>query len=115
MSVAAFFVLFIGITILVKVFGKRRSFRDILPVIPFLLYRMSRREIGETVHRTFQMISGAAITLQFETAAVLGLPTAVIVALQGAGAAFGDMICINYIASVCATSGGIFIPSNPLQ
>ena len=44
-------------------------------------------------------------SLQFETAAFLGLPTVIIITLQGTGAAFGDMICINYITSVCATTG----------
>lgn len=134
------------------------------------VYRMERRQVLETVRTTAGMISGAAVTLlfgvatanilrysnvnlsgldsmllmmanflasfgdhymlvcpligvlgsfisgsstvsntlfaslQYETAVVLDLPTVTILALQASGAAFGDMICINYITSVSATT-----------
>ena len=54
-------------------------------------------------------------SLQFETASVLDLPTAIIVALQGTGAAFGDMICINYLTSACATTGTVGRESRVLR
>lgn len=43
--------------------------------------------------------------LQFETARILELPTLVIVTLQNQGGAVGNMICINNIVAVCATTG----------
>ncbi|MBR7025404.1 MAG: L-lactate permease [Selenomonadaceae bacterium] len=43
--------------------------------------------------------------LQFETAKILELPTLLIVALQNQGGAIGNMICINNIVAVCATTG----------
>ena len=43
--------------------------------------------------------------LQYETAALVGLKTEVIVALQNVGGAIGNMICINNIVAVCATVG----------
>ena len=43
--------------------------------------------------------------LQFETARILDLPTLLIVALQNQGGAIGNMICINNIVAVCATTG----------
>ncbi len=43
--------------------------------------------------------------LQFETARILELPTLLIVALQNQGGAIGNMICINNIVAVCATTG----------
>lgn len=44
-------------------------------------------------------------SLQFETATILGMPQVLIVALQNAGGAFGNMICVNNVVSVCATTG----------
>ncbi len=38
MAVGAFFILFIGICVLVKLFGKNKSFKDALPVIPFIIF-----------------------------------------------------------------------------
>lgn len=43
--------------------------------------------------------------LQFETATILNLPQIVIVALQNQGGAIGNMVCINNIVAVCATTG----------
>ncbi|MBO6303498.1 MAG: L-lactate permease [Selenomonadaceae bacterium] len=43
--------------------------------------------------------------LQFETARILDLPTMIIVALQNQGGAIGNMVCINNIVAVCATTG----------
>ena len=43
--------------------------------------------------------------LQFETATLLGIPQLIIVALQNQGGAIGNMVCINNIVAVCATTG----------
>ena len=43
--------------------------------------------------------------LQFETAKILDLSTLLIVAMQNQGGAIGNMICINNIVAVCATTG----------
>ena len=42
--------------------------------------------------------------LQFETAKILDLPMLIIVALQNQGGAIGNMVCINNIVAVCATT-----------
>lgn len=44
-------------------------------------------------------------SLQFETATLLAMPQVLIVALQNIGGAIGNMICVNNIVSVCATTG----------
>ena len=44
-------------------------------------------------------------SLQFETATLLAIPQVLIVALQNMGGAIGNMICVNNIVSVCATTG----------
>jgi lactate permease len=44
-------------------------------------------------------------SLQFETAGLLGFPTALIVALQVVGGGIGNMVCINNIVAVSATVG----------
>ena len=44
-------------------------------------------------------------SLQFETASLLGMSQVLIVALQNCGGAIGNMVCINNIVSVCATTG----------
>ncbi len=43
--------------------------------------------------------------LQFETATMVGLSQVLIVALQNCGGAIGNMVCVNNIVSVCATTG----------
>ncbi len=43
--------------------------------------------------------------LQFESALLSNLPPSIIVALQNVGGAVGNMICINNIVAVCATTG----------
>jgi len=43
--------------------------------------------------------------LQLQTAEIIGLPIVLVLALQGIGAAFGNMICINNIVAVSATVG----------
>lgn len=45
--------------------------------------------------------------LQFDTAHILGLPVATIVAMQSAGAAIGNMVCVNNVVAACATTGAI--------
>jgi lactate permease len=44
-------------------------------------------------------------SLQFETAELLEMPEIVIVALQNAGGAIGNMVCVNNVVAVCATVG----------
>lgn len=44
-------------------------------------------------------------SLQFETATLVGLSQVLIVALQSMGGCIGNMICVNNIVSVCATTG----------
>lgn len=44
-------------------------------------------------------------SLQFETATLVGLSQVLIVALQNMGGAIGNMVCVNNIVSVCATTG----------
>ena len=44
-------------------------------------------------------------SLQFETATLLLMPQVLIVALQNMGGAIGNMVCVNNIVSVCATTG----------
>ncbi|MCR5175579.1 MAG: L-lactate permease [Anaerovibrio sp.] len=43
--------------------------------------------------------------LQFETATILNIPQVFIVALQNQGGAVGNIVCINNIVAVCATTG----------
>jgi lactate permease len=43
--------------------------------------------------------------LQFGTAEMLKIPTAIILSLQCVGAAIGNMICVNNIVAACATVG----------
>ncbi|MBQ6434856.1 MAG: L-lactate permease, partial [Synergistaceae bacterium] len=43
--------------------------------------------------------------LQFETAVLVGLPQVLVIALQNAGGAVGNMICVNNVVSACATTG----------
>lgn len=45
--------------------------------------------------------------LQYQTAEILGLSTASIVALQMAGGAIGNMICINNVVAVASTTNAI--------
>ena len=47
--------------------------------------------------------------LQFETANLLQIPPTVILALQNQGGAIGNMVCINNIVAVAATTGIISI------
>ena len=43
--------------------------------------------------------------LQYETAALVKLSPIVVLALQNIGGATGNMICVNNVVSVCATTG----------
>lgn len=43
--------------------------------------------------------------LQFETAALVNLSPVVVLALQNIGGAAGNMICVNNVVAVCATTG----------
>ena len=43
--------------------------------------------------------------LQFETATILVLPQVLIVALQNMGGAICNMVCVNNVVAVCATTG----------
>jgi len=38
MAVGAFFIMFIGMCVLVKLFGKNKSFKDAFPVLPFIIF-----------------------------------------------------------------------------
>ena len=58
-------------------------------------------------------------SLQFETATILVLPQLMIVAMQIAGGAMGNMVCVNNIVAACTTCGtsgaeGRLIRSNVL-
>ncbi|MGI6075836.1 MAG: L-lactate permease [Pyramidobacter sp.] len=44
-------------------------------------------------------------SLQFETATIVGLSQVLVVALQSMGGGIGNMICVNNIVAVCATTG----------
>lgn len=44
-------------------------------------------------------------SLQYEAASLVGLAPVVIVALQNCGGAIGNMVCVNNVVSVCATTG----------
>lgn len=41
MAVGAFFIVFLAVCVLVKLFGRNRSFRDALPCIPFILFTVT--------------------------------------------------------------------------
>ena len=43
--------------------------------------------------------------LQYETAALVKLSPIVVLALQNIGGAAGNMICVNNVVAVCATTG----------
>ena len=43
--------------------------------------------------------------LQYETATLVKLSPIVVLALQNIGGAAGNMICVNNVVSVCATTG----------
>lgn len=45
--------------------------------------------------------------LQYETAGLLGLPQVLVLAMQNCGGVIGNMICVNNIVAVCATTGTI--------
>lgn len=56
-------------------------------------------------------------SFQFETAALLGMPEVLIVAMQGIGSGVGNMICVNNVVAVSATvgcigTGGFIIRTN---
>ena len=44
-------------------------------------------------------------SLQFEAASLVNLSPIIIVALQNCGGAIGNMVCVNNVVSVCATTG----------
>lgn len=46
-------------------------------------------------------------SLQFETAAILDMPTVLITAMQVIGGGIGNMVCVNNVVAVCATVGVI--------
>ena len=46
-------------------------------------------------------------SLQFNTAYMVGLPTILIVSQQFIGGAVGNMICVNNVVAVCATTGAV--------
>lgn len=41
MAIGAFMIVFVGICVLVKLFGKNKSFKDALPVIPYIIFIVS--------------------------------------------------------------------------
>jgi lactate permease len=44
-------------------------------------------------------------SLQYEAALLVNLSPIAIVALQNCGGAIGNMVCVNNVVSVCATTG----------
>ena len=101
----------------------------IVPFIPavliaIMIYGLGGDHVSSILKKSWNQCSGAFIgtigafmfgsntvsnvmftPLQFETARILELPTLLIVALQNQGGAIGNMICINNIVAVCATTG----------
>lgn len=76
--------------------GTGKAYLAISPVIGALGAFMSG---SNTVSNT--LFAG----LQFQTAQILDMSPVIIVALQNIGGAAGNMICVNNIVSVCATTG----------
>ena len=53
MAVGAFFIVFLAVSVLVKLFGRNRSFRDALPCIPFILFTVTVFDIVYLAVATF--------------------------------------------------------------
>jgi lactate permease len=78
--------------------GVGRMFPVISPIIGI---------IGAFVSGSCTVSSILFSPLQFQTAMALGIKTAEIIALQLAGGAIGNMICINNVIAVTSTTGAI--------
>jgi lactate permease len=78
--------------------GVGRMFPVISPIIGI---------IGAFVSGSCTVSSLLFSPLQFQTAMMLGIKTANIIALQLAGGAIGNMICINNVIAVTSTTGAI--------
>ena len=76
--------------------GMGRAYPVISPVIGI---------IGAFVSGSCTVSSILFSPLQFQTAVILGLPAVHIIALQLAGGAIGNMICINNVIAVTSTTG----------
>ena len=68
MAVGAFFIVFIAVCVLVKLFGKNKSFKDALPCIPFIIFTVAVFDIIYLLIATFigpELVSlvAAVITL----------------------------------------------------
>lgn len=61
--------------------------------------------IGAFVSGSCTVSNTLFASLQFDTAYILGLPVVTMVAMQSAGGAIGNMICVNNVVAVCATTG----------
>ena len=57
--IGGFFIIILGVAVLVKVFGKRKSFRDVLPVIPFCLFTGC---VLGVIYLTMAFFAGAELT-----------------------------------------------------
>lgn len=76
--------------------GTKNIYLAVAPVIGVLGSFMSG---SNTVSNT--LFAG----LQFQTATLVGMSPVLVVALQNIGGAAGNMICVNNIVAVCATTG----------
>ena len=68
MAVGAFFIVFVAVCVLVKLFGKNKSFKDALPCIPFIIFTVAVFDISYLLIATFigpELVSlvAAVITL----------------------------------------------------
>ena len=68
MAVGAFFIVFVAVCVLVKLFGKNKSFKDALPCIPFIIFTVAVFDIIYLLIATFigpELVSlvAAVITL----------------------------------------------------
>jgi len=73
--------------------------------IPYILISPFIGVLGSFVSGSATISMNLFSNLQFDTAFVLGLPTACIVAMQCVGAAIGNMVCINNAVAASATIG----------
>lgn len=63
--------------------------------------------IGAFVSGSCTVSNTLFASLQFDSALIIGLPVTSIVAMQSAGAAVGNMVCVNNVIAACATTGAV--------
>ena len=73
--------------------------------IPYILISPFIGVLGSFVSGSATISMNLFANLQYDTALVLGLPVACIVAMQCVGAAIGNMVCINNAVAASATIG----------